>query len=311
MTKKILITGAAGLVGQNLVARLKNRQDIELIGVDKHGPNGAIFRQLNPGVPLIEADLNAAEAWRHGLEGVDMIVMNHAQIGALDEAPFIANNVDATAVVLAQAKAYGVEELIHISSSVVRSKADDFYTRSKIKQEEMVLASGLKTLVLRPTLLFGWYDRKHLGWLSRFMQRSPFFPIPNFGRYIRQPLYAGDFCAIIEACIDRPKFGGIYDISGQEQVYYGDLIRALKRACKARSLIVPIPYALFWALVKVYGLLVKTPPFTPSQLAALVVPETFPVIDWPEIFGVRATPLHEALEETYAHPLHSSIVLAF
>jgi nucleoside-diphosphate-sugar epimerase len=34
--RKIVITGAAGLVGQNLVARLKSRPDLELVGIDKH-----------------------------------------------------------------------------------------------------------------------------------------------------------------------------------------------------------------------------------------------------------------------------------
>ncbi len=59
---------------------------------------------------------------------------------------------------------------------------------------------------------------------------------------------------------------------------------------------------LFWALLKVYALIDRDPPFTTSQLAALVIPETFEVIDWPAIFGVRATPIAEALRETFQHP---------
>ena len=27
--------------------------------------------------------------------------------------------------------------------------------------------------------MFGWFDRKHLGWLSRFMSKVPIFPIPG------------------------------------------------------------------------------------------------------------------------------------
>ena len=41
--------------------------------------------------------------------------------------------------------------------------------------------------------MFGWFDRKHLGWLARFMCRVPVFPIPGSGEYLRQPLYVGDF----------------------------------------------------------------------------------------------------------------------
>ena len=69
--------------------------------------------------------------------------------------------------------------LIHISSSVVNSKANDFYSKSKREQEELVINSGIPCHILRPTLMFGWFDRKHLGWLSRFMSKVPIFPIPG------------------------------------------------------------------------------------------------------------------------------------
>ena len=102
--------------------------------------------------------------------------------------------------------------------------------------------SGLPVVVLRPTLMFGWFDRKHLGWLARFMQKAPVFPIPGNGRYLRQPLYAGDFCDIIMACIER-RPSGTYNISGQEKIDYIDLIRAVKAATGARAPIVRIPYS--------------------------------------------------------------------
>ena len=37
--------------------------------------------------------------------------------------------------------------------------------------------TGIPCVVLRPTLMFGWFDRKHLGWLSRFMSAG--FPTGN------------------------------------------------------------------------------------------------------------------------------------
>ena len=106
-----------------------------------------------------------------------------------------------------------------------------------------MVGSGLPVVVLRPTLMFGWFDRKHLGWLARFMQKAPLFPIPGSGRYLRQPLYAGDFCDIIMACIEQRPAGKAYNISGQEKIDYIDLIRAVKEACGARAPIVRIPYS--------------------------------------------------------------------
>ena len=309
--KRIIITGASGLVGQNLITRLKTRGEFELIGIDKHARNNAIFRKLHPEVTLIEADLAKPGPWAEHFAGADAVVLNHAQIGALTEEPFVANNLDATEHVLNAIQAHSVGYIIHISSSVVNSLADDFYTRTKTKQEEMVLARGVPTVVLRPTLMHGWFDRKHLGWLSRFMKRSPVFPVPGSGEYVRQPLYAGDFCNIIISCIDAPKPGEIFNISGQEKVYYIDMIKALKEASGGKAIVMKIPYTLFWWLLKVYGLIDKDPPFTTQQLEALIIPEEFEIIDWPDIFGVTATPLKEAFRETYSHPDYAEIVLEF
>ena len=100
----------------------------------------------------------------------------------------------------------------------------------------MVLESGIPCPVLRPTLMFGWFDRKHLGWLSRFMKKVPIFPIPGHGRYMRQPLYVGDFCNIIISCIEHRIRDGIYNISGHEKVDYIDMIREIKRATRAGTI---------------------------------------------------------------------------
>jgi nucleoside-diphosphate-sugar epimerase len=307
---KIAITGAAGLVGQNLIPRLKACGHANIVALDKHKANVAILRQLHPGLAVIETDLARDDGWQDAVADADVIVFSHAQIGGLEARAFTANNVTATERVIQAVRAKS-PYVVHLSSSVVESAADDWYVQSKNAQERLVVGSGLPVVVLRPTLMFGWFDRKHLGWLARFMQRTPVFPIPGDGRFPRQPLYAGDFCAIIMACIERRPVGKTYNISGQEKIDYIDLMRAVKEACGARAAIVRIPYALFAAMLHVYGLIDRNPPFTVQQLEALATPDLFEVIDWPGIFGVRATPLKTALAETFRHPIYSQTVLEF
>ena len=311
LEKTIVVTGAAGLVGQNLIPRLKERGYRSIVGIDKQPANMVRLCELHPDITVIEADLAAPGSWRGAFANADAIVLNHAQIGALTEEPFIANNITATENVLDAARTHAVGYIVHISSSVVNSTARDFYTESKKVQEKLVVESGIATCVLRPTLMYGWFDRKHLGWLARFMTRSPVFPIPGHGRYLRQPLYAGDFCDIIASCIETPRPGQAYNISGQNKIEYIDLIREVKAASGGRAALVKIPYGLFWLLLKTYGLIDRNPPFTTKQLEALVTPDVFEVIDWPKIFGVQATPLPEALKETFQHPVYSNIVLEF
>jgi uncharacterized protein YbjT (DUF2867 family) len=186
----------------------------------------------------------------------------------------------------------------------------DDYTETKKAQEALVAGSGIKQVVLRPTLMFGWFDRKHIGWLARFMRKVPLFPVPGNGRYLRQPLFAGDLSAIIASAV-QTEITGAYNITGQERIDYIDLIRLLKEATGARAHIQKIPYRLFWLMLKVNGLIDKNPAFTAKQLEALVSPDIFEVIDWPRIFGVPATPLKEAFQITFQDPTYSNVALEF
>ncbi|MDR0457694.1 MAG: NAD-dependent epimerase/dehydratase family protein [Burkholderiaceae bacterium] len=308
---RIVLPGGAGLVGQNLVARLKARGYTQLVVLDKHQDNLEILRGLHPDVTAVYADLAEPGDWARYFEGADVVVMLQAQIGAPTHDPFVRNNIDATRRVLDLIKQYQIPYTVHISSSVCNSVANDWYTQTKREQEQIVLASGIDGVVLRPTLMFGWFDRKHLGWLSRFMQRVPVFPIPGSGKYMRQPLYVGDFCNIIISSIESRIQGKTFNITGLERMDYIDIIRQIKRATRAHCAIVRIPYGLFHALLKLYAAFDKDPPFTTDQLKALTAGDEFEVIDWESIFGVRATPFAQAIDETFNDPAYSPIALKF
>ncbi|RSZ43858.1 MULTISPECIES: NAD-dependent epimerase/dehydratase family protein [unclassified Variovorax] len=308
---KIILPGGAGLVGQNLVARLNREKFTQIVVLDKHRPNLEVLARAHPDVVAEYADVSKRGDWLAHFEGADVVVMLQAQIGGIDYQEFVDNNVTSTELILEAVKKNKVPQLVHISSSVVESVADDFYTRSKKDQERMVLDSGIECPILRPTLMFGWFDRKHLGWLSRFMAKVPVFPVPGNGKFMRQPLYVGDFCNVIISCIENTVRTGIFNITGHQQVDYIDIIREIKRATKAKARIVKIPYDLFYGLLWTWSLFDRNPPFTTQQLQALVARDEFEVIDWPGIFGVRSTPFNEAVEETFNHPVYSKIALEF
>lgn len=307
---RVLVAGAAGLVGQNLIPKLKGNPACSILAIDKHPENTKILRELHPEIDVIQADLADPGSWSNEVKQCDTAVMLQAQIGGLEREEFTRNNITSTNRILEALTAGSAKYLCHISSSVVNSKAVDLYTESKKAQERVVAESALTQVVLRPTLMFGWFDRKHLGWLRRFMDRSAVFPIPGHGRYPRQPLYAGDFSAIVESTL-KSRITGAYNISGLEKIDYIDLIRAIKEVAKARALVVKIPYSVFAALLTARATFDKNPPFTTTQLQALVIPETFEVIDWPGTFGVPATPLREALDLTFNHPVYSKVTLSF
>ncbi|RZA36203.1 MAG: NAD-dependent epimerase/dehydratase family protein [Lysobacteraceae bacterium] len=306
---RIVITGAAGLVGQNLVVELESQGYTNLLCIDKHGYNLGILESLHPGIQTLHADLAESGTWEQALRGADCVILLHAQITGKHAATFVRNSIEATARVLDACRAASVPFLVHVSSSVVNSAADDDYTRTKRLQEQMVVGAGLAHCVLRPTLMFGWFDPKHLGWLSRFMARSPVFPIPGDGRYMRQPLYERDFCRCIVDCMQRRPQGAVFDIVGDTRIDYVDIIRTIKRVLELRTLLVHIPIGLFSALLRTYALFSRKPPFTADQLKALTAGDDFTGVDTQATFNVRQTPFEDAMRETFRDPRYAGVVL--
>lgn len=306
---KIVITGAAGLVGQNLIVELKQQGYANLVAIDKHAHNLRILQQLHPDVRTVLADLAEPGPWAEEFAHAGCVVQLHAQITGKTGAPFVRNNIDATRLVLDAIRRHGAPWLVHISSSVVNSVANDDYTNTKKAQEKLVVESGLRHCVLRPTLMFGWFDPKHLGWLSRFMEKTPVFPIPGNGRFMRQPLYERDFCRCIAVCIEREPEGQVYDIVGDTRIDYVDIIKTIKKVKRLRTLIVHIPIGFFAFLLRLYAIFSRKPPFTADQLKALSAGDDFKGVDTGAVFGVRQTEFADAIRESYCDPVYSKVVL--
>jgi nucleoside-diphosphate-sugar epimerase len=311
---RLFLPGGAGLVGLNLIQQLREKHpDWDLLVVDKKGAAVEVGRRLYPEVTFLVEDLCVTEGvrWPSELQDCKACVMLQAEIGNTDPTQFERNNILSTRVVLEQLHRSSINRLVHISSSVVNSVSHDLYTTTKRRQEEMVRQQWPEAVVLRPTLMFGWFDRKHLGWLARFLKKSPLFPIPGSGRFIRQPLYVQDFCSVIVSCLEHPDLGGAYDITGMEQISYLTLMRELRSAVGSRSWIIHLPIPVFGVLLQLWALISRQPAFTRSQLKALTAGDEFAVIDWPGIFGVHTTPLAQALWMAYGDPRFANLAIPF
>jgi nucleoside-diphosphate-sugar epimerase len=308
-TDKIIIAGGAGLVGQNLVLELENQGYSNLVVIDKNGPNLQILKRRHPALVACQWDLAEAGEWSAQFAGAASLLMLQAQITGKNPEPFVRNNIDSTHLVLEAVREHAVPYIVHISSSVVNSVADDEYTRTKAKQEDIVKQGGFRHCVLRPTLMFGWFDPKHLGWLARFMEKTPVFPIPGHGRYSRQPLYIRDFCKMIIRCMETQPDGEVFDVVGDQYIDYVDIIRTIKKVKKLRTLIIHLPFWFFSLLMRSYAVFSKYPPFTNDQLIALTAGDDFKGVDTEQVFGVKQMDFEAAMDETYNHPEHSKVIL--
>ncbi len=248
--------------------------------------------------------------WQAEVASADVVVILHAHITGIKRDAFDRDNVEATQRVLEAAqRADRPPFVIHMSSAVVRSSAQDDFTRTKRLQEALVLGAPLPTCVLRPTLMFGWFDPKHLGWLARFMCRVPVFPIPGTGRFARQPLYVRDVCKVVDWCIDRRPSGRVFDLVGSERIDYVDIFRAIRSVQGLRRPFVHIPTPVFGALLDINARFWR-PPFTSAQMRALTAGDDFSGVDITSEFGIPPTPFLTAIRETLLDSRFANVVLA-
>jgi len=308
----IVLTGGAGLVGQNLVFILKKNGFTNITVIDKNYNNLSIMKSIHKDINFICEDLSESGVWCSTIEIADVIVILHAQIGGNNEKLFIKNNILSTKLIIdILNKRPKDNKVIHISSSVVLSSVVDLYVTTKYEQEKLISNSSLNFTVLRPTLMYGLFDRKHLGWLSRFMKNFPLFPVPGNGRYKRQPLYVNDFCNIIIDCIIKNHIGKVYNISGLQHIDYIDIIYKMKKILKVNTIIFFVPYNLFYFLIWIWGIFDKNPPFTTKQLISLCADDDFEIINWPQVFNVSPTSIDYAFHETFNSHNYSDITLKF
>src|SRR5688500_12247147 len=106
--EKIVLYGAAGLVGQNLSLLLGQQGFANLIGIDKHKANVTTLRQLNPRMQVLEADLSQPGPWQDAGAGAKVAVLLQAQIGGEVYEEFVANNIRSTELILENCRRHGV-----------------------------------------------------------------------------------------------------------------------------------------------------------------------------------------------------------
>src|SRR6476660_6988188 len=116
MSPGIAITGAAGLVGQNLIPRLKARRYSDIVAIDTHPANTPVLRRLHPDIRVIESNLARADGWQDAVTACDVVVCCHAQVGGLDPTAFEQNNVIATRRLIEVIKTNPKSYVVHVSS---------------------------------------------------------------------------------------------------------------------------------------------------------------------------------------------------
>ncbi len=276
MTNKpsLLITGAAGFVGTQLLAHLdtskyqtiyclaRKREDIRL--PDLTGPE-------REKITTIQGDLLNSSTYESILEQVDTVIHLAAATGKVNPQDYFKVNAYATMLLLDRCKKAGVKHFLFSSSIAVafKNKYRYFYAQSKEQAENYVKTSGLKFTILRPTMIMGKGSPVFAGLAQ--LAGLPIIPVFGKGKTRIQPIHVMDVAAAIQAIENDSRYNDeILELGGPETISINDFVKkiALSRG-KKKPRVFHLPIGLIGFFLSglervVYGLL----PLTVGQLAS-------------------------------------------
>jgi nucleoside-diphosphate-sugar epimerase len=204
IASRILLTGATGFLGMEVLARLLERTDDEVLCLVRAPDVAAAEERLDDVLGKLYADASPYRGRVHALPGdlttgmsapdeeVDVVCHCAASIAfdlPLDEAREI--NVDGTRAILDLAREAGARRFVHVSTAYVAGTHSGVFTedmlgtefrntyeQTKCEAEQFVRdASGMEIAIARPSIVMGESDS---GWTPVF--NVLYWPLRAFAR---------------------------------------------------------------------------------------------------------------------------------
>lgn len=270
-SRRILVTGASGFVGQALLAQLQDAGRPVRAAVRKTTWISAIGEQA------VVGDIGTETNWQQALTDIDCIVHLAARTHVLDDDntdPLMAYrkiNVLGSIRLAKQAVAAGVRRLVFLSSVKVNGESTaarpfaetdtpaplDAYGVTKLEAEnalrEIGHESGIEIVILRPPLVYGPGVKGNLLRLLDLISRGMPLPLASV-RNQRTLIYVDNLAEAIVSCIDAPEaVGATYMVSDSESVSTPMLISKLAAAMDKSPRLLPCPPALLTFAAQLLG----------------------------------------------------------
>jgi NADH dehydrogenase len=296
--ERILVTGATGYLARRLVPRLRARGHAVralVRGGFERASRDPAARHLD-GCEIAAGDVTDAASCRAAAAGCTAIVHLVGIIKEQGRSTFERVHVGGTRAVVDAARAAGTRRVLYVSAIGARPNGPSAYWRTKGEAEEIVRASGLEWLVLRPSIVLA-RDGEFFGVL-RTLTAFPVVPILGPGTSRIAPILADDLAEIQARAFERPStWNRVHEVCGPSAPTFDGLIRMAARGRGRRVVLVHVPLALARPLVALAARIVPFAPITPDQLAMLNEDSTCDGGAIEAAFGFRPGPIEPVFDD--------------
>jgi nucleoside-diphosphate-sugar epimerase len=262
---KILVTGATGMVGRALTARLAREQRWSVRLALRRSPAD----DAPPHDVSVVGEISADTLWDDALLNCDAVVHLAARVHQMRDlssdplADFRKINLEGTLHLARRAAHHGVKRLVFVSTVKVNGERSEIghpfteddlpgptdpYAISKHEAESglrrIARDTGMEVVVARPPLVYGPGVQANFAALARAVRRG--LPLPLGGVHNLRSLVAVDNLAdFIATCLHHPSAANqTFLVSDGEDLSSADLVRRLAHALDKPVRLVPVPPAL-------------------------------------------------------------------
>ena len=265
----ILITGATGFIGRQLVARLVVQGERPRCLV-RDVQQAASVLPVND-VELVQGATTQPATLVAAVSGVDMIV--HTAFMTADRKQSEGNhyeetNVGGTSNLILAAKAAGVARMIEISGLGTKPDKSGSYMQGRYLSEKMLIDSGLAWTIIRPSVLFG-KGSPFIKGLVDLIKTSPVLPLLGGGKIKFQPIYVEDVITVITRVLADPEHTSekIFTIGGPDYYSFSRILDLLLQATHTFRPKIYAPMPLVGVGAAVMEAVLPKPPLTKAAMA--------------------------------------------
>ena len=257
----ILITGASGFVGKNLVPEIIKKQKIRILV--RRTSNIELFRDKNE-IEIVYGDLENDIGIKEALNGIDMVIHSAARTIGNKFDEYYRTNTQGTANLVRAIEQKNIKGIIHLSSHAAcgpcREKTPfretdqpqpiSFYGATKKLAEDIVKKSGIPYIILRPVSVYGPYDMDILKYIN--LLNKGICPIVGFGEKYVNFIYVKDLVDLIIRVAETGKFDNqTYFVSDGQCYSYTEVLNEIATILNKKNIKIHVPksIALFVGLM--------------------------------------------------------------